>query len=206
MPKIAKELSALAVSKLQEGAHAVGGVPGLQLQVIGASKVWVLRFALHGKRRRMGLGSYPAVSLASAREADAAVIWMSDGAKVPVDDTQRPAIPLLMTLGALTAGADAFDPGRPVILMTEDKLTQPVTAFAIANGAPPNVAVLSYNGCGNLGAARLLASMITEMRPDARIIIHRDRDFRTDEEMQFEIATAATERERNSVTESTSVL
>lgn len=54
MPKIAKELSALAVSKLQEGAHAVGGVPGLQLQVIGASKVWVLRFALHGKRRRMG--------------------------------------------------------------------------------------------------------------------------------------------------------
>ena len=69
MPKIAKELSALAVSKLQEGAHAVGGVPGLQLQVIGASKVWVLRFTLHGKRRRMGLGSYPAVSLASAREA-----------------------------------------------------------------------------------------------------------------------------------------
>mgnify|MGYP000891910219 CR=1 FL=1 len=70
MTRVAKEISALAVSKLTtEGAHAVGGAPGLQLQIIGASKVWVLRFSLHGKRRRMGLGSYPAVSLAAARES-----------------------------------------------------------------------------------------------------------------------------------------
>ena len=67
---IARELSALAVSKLSsEGAYAVGGVSGLQLQIIGASKVWVLRFSINGKRRRMGLGSFPAVSLANAREA-----------------------------------------------------------------------------------------------------------------------------------------
>lgn len=70
MAKIARELSALVVARLsKDGAHAVGGVPGLQLQVIGPSRVWVLRFSLHGKRRRMGLGSYPAVSLAAAREA-----------------------------------------------------------------------------------------------------------------------------------------
>lgn len=69
MAKIAKELTAMAVSRLKEdGAYAVGGVPGLQLQILGASRVWVLRFVLHGKRRRMGLGSFPAVSLAEARE------------------------------------------------------------------------------------------------------------------------------------------
>lgn len=69
MAKIAKELTAMAVSRLKEdGAYAVGGVPGLQLQILGASRVWVLRFVLHDKRRRMGLGSYPAVSLAEARE------------------------------------------------------------------------------------------------------------------------------------------
>lgn len=69
MAKIAKELTAMAVSRLKDdGAYAVGGVPGLQLQILGASRVWVLRFVLHGKRRRMGLGSYPAVSLAEARE------------------------------------------------------------------------------------------------------------------------------------------
>lgn len=129
----------------------------------------------------------------------AAVVWMSKGAKVPVDAAQRPAIPILMSLGALSAGADAFDPARPIVLMTEDKLTRPVAALARANGAPDNLAVLSYNGCGNLPAARLLANMIVDMRPDARIIIHRDRDFRTEQEMQFELSTAEAERKRNGV-------
>lgn len=133
-------------------------------------------------------------------DSDAGVVWMNEGAKVSVDDTQRPAIPVLMALGALTIGADAFDPARPVILMTEDKLTQPVTTLAKANGAPDNLAVISYNGCGNLAAARLLANMIADMRPDVRIILHRDRDFRTDSEMQFELETAAAERHRNGVT------
>lgn len=138
-------------------------------------------------------------------DTNAAVVWMSEGAKVPVDETQRPAIPILMTLGALSAGADAFDPARPVILMTEDKITRPVTVLAKANGAPDNLAVISYNGCGNLPAARLLASMITDMRPDSKIILHRDRDFRTEPEMQFEVATAASERQRNGVTRVTEV-
>lgn len=133
-------------------------------------------------------------------DPDATVAWMSEGAKVPVDDAQRPAIPILMTLGALSVGADAFDPARRVILLTEDKLPRPVTILAKANGAPDNLAVLSYNGCGNLPAARLLANMITDMRPDARIILHRDRDFRTAPEMQFELSTAAAERQRNGVT------
>lgn len=138
-------------------------------------------------------------------DTDAAVVWMSEGAKVPVDNAQRPAIPILMTLGALSAGADAFDPARTVILMTEDKLTLPVTVLAKANGAPDNVAVISYNGCGNLPAARLLANMITDMRPDAKIVLHRDRDFRTVSEMQFELSTAASERQRNGVTRVTEV-
>lgn len=138
-------------------------------------------------------------------DVDAAVLWMSEGVKVPVDEAQRPAIPLLMTLGALSAGADAFDPARPFLLMTEDKRTKPVTALALANGAPQNLAVISYNGCGNLPAARLLASMITDMRPDARIVLHRDRDFRTQPEMDFEIAVAAAERQRNGITRVTEV-
>jgi hypothetical protein len=138
-------------------------------------------------------------------DPNASVVWMSEGAKVPVDEAQRPAIPILMTLGALSAGADAFDPARSVILMTEDKLTRPITVLAKANGAPDNLAVISYNGCGNLPAARLLANMITDMRPDSKIVIHRDRDFRTEPEMQFELSTAASERQRNGVTRVTEV-
>lgn len=138
-------------------------------------------------------------------DSDAALLWMSGGAKVEVDETRRPAIPILMTLGALSAGAEVFDPARTMIVLTEDKLTRPVATLARANGAPENVAVLSYNGCGNLPAARRLANIITEMRPDARIVIHRDRDFRTNNEVAFDLAVAAADRERNHVQRVTDV-
>lgn len=138
-------------------------------------------------------------------DSEAALCWMNDGAEVPVDDTRRPAIPLLMTLGALSAGAEAFDPSRKVVLLTEDKDSAPVKVLASANGAPDDLAVLSYNGCGNLPAARLLAGIVSELRPDARIIIHRDRDFRTNAEIAYELATAAKEREHLGVERVTEV-
>ena len=79
MPKKAKELSALAVTKLKaDGRYAVGGVDGLHLRVLGDSRSWVLRLVVgertntSGKqvvhRRDMGLGSYPEITLAEARE------------------------------------------------------------------------------------------------------------------------------------------
>ena len=71
MPRIAKELGALEVKRLTEpGVYSVGGVPGLHLQVTGAgSRTWLLRIRVGDKRRELGLGAYPAVTLAGAREA-----------------------------------------------------------------------------------------------------------------------------------------
>lgn len=71
MPRKAKELSALAVKHLTEpGLHFVGGVAGLALQVLPTGgRSWVLRVMVGGKRRDMGLGGYPEVKLAEAREA-----------------------------------------------------------------------------------------------------------------------------------------
>ena len=41
---------------------------GLRLVVSkSGAKKWVLRYILHGRRREMGLGSYPSVGLADAR-------------------------------------------------------------------------------------------------------------------------------------------
>ena len=70
MPRIAKELSALEVGRLKApGLHAVGGVAGLHLQVTAAgARTWVLRIMVGGKRRDMGLGGFPTVPLAQARE------------------------------------------------------------------------------------------------------------------------------------------
>jgi integrase len=69
MPKVAKELGALAVSRLTEpGMHPVGKVAGLYLQVAGPqSRSWILRVKIGDKRREIGLGAYPAVSLKDAQ-------------------------------------------------------------------------------------------------------------------------------------------
>ena len=76
MPRIAKELSALEVKRLEHSNSsklpelaAVGGVAGLLLQITATGgKSWIFRTTIDGKRRKMGLGSYPTVSLAQARE------------------------------------------------------------------------------------------------------------------------------------------
>jgi integrase len=71
VPRIADELGALQVAKRARtvGLHFVGGVHGLALQVTSAgAKSWLLRMPIGGKRREMGLGPYPEVTLARARE------------------------------------------------------------------------------------------------------------------------------------------
>lgn len=69
-PKKAKELTALEVKRLAKpGLHAVGGVAGLYLQVTpSGARSWILRATVGSKRRDIGLGGYPDVTLAQARE------------------------------------------------------------------------------------------------------------------------------------------
>lgn len=76
MPKIAKPLNDIQVRRINRvGWHAVGGVAGLLLQVRNPSKEgaqiprsWILRVKVGDDRQPIGLGSYPQVSLAEARE------------------------------------------------------------------------------------------------------------------------------------------
>ena len=72
IPKRAKELTAAEVRRLGEGLHAVGGVAGLALQVSSrGGKSWILRVRVGEKRREIGLGGFPEVSLGRARESAA---------------------------------------------------------------------------------------------------------------------------------------
>jgi integrase len=69
MARKACELSALEVGRLTAaGMHAVGGVAGLYLQVKPPARTWVLRAKVGERRRDMGLGGFPDVPLALARE------------------------------------------------------------------------------------------------------------------------------------------
>ena len=59
-------LSAKAAAALAPGKHADGAGLWLVKRSDGGAQ-WVLRVTVHGRRREMGLGAYPAVSLAEAR-------------------------------------------------------------------------------------------------------------------------------------------
>jgi integrase len=69
MGKKAIDLAPLAVAKLKTpGLHFVGHVSGLALNVTPTgARSWILRAVVGRKRRDMGLGSFPEVSLASAK-------------------------------------------------------------------------------------------------------------------------------------------
>jgi integrase len=68
MGRTSKRLSALDVkAKSEPGRYADGD--GLYLNVAaGKSKSWVFLWMKNGKRREMGLGSYPTISLVTARQ------------------------------------------------------------------------------------------------------------------------------------------
>lgn len=85
MPKITAQLSDRAVAAIKtEGRHPVGGVPGLYLRVTETGhRGWVLRVKVGEQRKDMGLGAYPGVTLAQAREKAREVHATLRSGKVP---------------------------------------------------------------------------------------------------------------------------
>ena len=69
MPKKAKELFPIQVKRLtQPGFYAVGGVAGLHLHIKESStRSWILRAKIGDRRRDIGLGGFPDVTLGAAR-------------------------------------------------------------------------------------------------------------------------------------------
>lgn len=107
MVRRADELGALAVGRLKEpGMHAVGGVSGLYLQIApGGTKSWILRVTVGVKRREMGLGAFPEVSLAAARDKARAARAKVEQGQDPILERQRAA----SALRASQAQALSFD-------------------------------------------------------------------------------------------------
>jgi len=78
-------MSAAEVKTAAPGKHSDGGGLWLVKRDTGGAQ-WVLRVTVHGRRREMGLGSYPALSLKDAR--DSAAKWRTLAAQ-EVDPIKR---------------------------------------------------------------------------------------------------------------------
>lgn len=112
MPKQAVELKAIQVKRLSEpGRHAVGGIPpGLSLNITDTgARSWIFRVTVKGNRRHIGLGSYPEVSLAEARELAHEMKRKISAGIDPVEERQAERAALAIEEKQRTTFRDAFD-------------------------------------------------------------------------------------------------
>jgi len=116
MPKMVSEMSPIEVRRLRHPGSgrnvtfAAGGVSGLLLQITpSGARSWILRTLIRGKRRSIGLGGYPDVTLAQARERAREVkdkVWRNID---PVAEKMAARAALLTARRKTMTFADAFD-------------------------------------------------------------------------------------------------
>lgn len=112
----------------------------------------------------------------------ASVVWMEGGVVQPEKDMDR--ISMLMALGALEGAEKFYSTSCQSVVLTEDDDTRPLEVLLSANDIDPaKVLVHSYKGSSKLQAAFEVAKFIQSLKPGVRILIHRDRDFMTDQEV-----------------------
>lgn len=116
--------------------------------------------------------------ITSASEA-VKVVWMKNGSAVA--DSGRELVEILMDLGAL----DQLDPSTKTIIYTEDENPNILKqALNYLSDWKDSVAIITYNGLNNSTIAAAFKSMVNLMPLSTNVIIHRDRDFLTDEELE----------------------
>ncbi|TGM99937.1 AAA family ATPase [Leptospira yasudae] len=109
------------------------------------------------------------------------IIWIQNGEKSKVASGY---IPILLDLGALDK-SERFRTGQlSYVVLTEDAYTDPISTLIEAAGADKNnFEIWSYKGCTNIESAIVLLNFIKEHAANTKVIIHRDRDFMTDQEV-----------------------
>lgn len=102
----AHKLSPLQVQKILTKAGMYGDGAGLWLRVSeGGAKAWIYRYMIDGRQRWAGLGPYPDISLADARDAAAAFRKKIRAGVDPLDEKHEAAA----TARAARAKAVTFD-------------------------------------------------------------------------------------------------
>ena len=108
------------------------------------------------------------------------LLWLSNGKLQSCEDNH--IINLLIGMGALDAGQRLSPPKW--ILLTEDSNLDFLETLIISNGAKLNEGeIKSYKGCTKIETAQVLLEYLRKSFPEARFIIHRDRDFLSDEKI-----------------------
>jgi len=114
--------------------------------------------------------------------ASSNVLWVREGGVDPAN--QDDELGILMEIGALDIRERISQDSTTAVVLTEDDDTSLLKTVVESSGFDPTRTVVqSYYGVTGLHHLRPLINMIRKVKPSATILVHRDRDFMTDEEV-----------------------
>lgn len=120
--------------------------------------------------------------LLDALRGSARMHWIRAGKRVP--DAEYDEVGVLLEVGALDRG-DRLKEGKiKCVVLTEDDDTTCIESLLTASGFNlEETDVWSYKGCSKIDTAIALYHFISSHAPGVRVLIHRDRDYFTEEEI-----------------------
>lgn len=108
-------------------------------------------------------------------------LWVRNGTVDPASEDDE--IGILMDIGALDIKERVAQPGIRAIVLTEDENVRPLEALLESSDfVLGETAVLPYFGVSTIKQLRPLVGVIQRNNPAAKIVVHRDRDYMTDDE------------------------
>jgi len=114
---------------------------------------------------------------------EATFVWIENGS-IQAEASQE-HIEMLMSLGALDGGERFYSANCAAVFLTEDREPEYIHALLTANGINPDRTLIhSYLTSSRLQAAIELAKFIKKLKPAVRVVVHRDRDFMTDDDVK----------------------
>jgi len=114
-----------------------------------------------------------------AIKESAEICWINNSNLIKhSDDLERS---ILMEIGALDKGDRLRNGEVPCVLLTEDEDTRYINVIAEFSGfRAEEYEIWSYNGCSNIRIAQALNSFINKYAPGTSVVVHRDRDYLSD--------------------------
>jgi energy-coupling factor transporter ATP-binding protein EcfA2 len=111
-----------------------------------------------------------------ALSGQAAFFWVHNGTVEKMDQDQDLAV--LLEIGALDVKEMLSQSQAKCIVLTEDALKRGLEVLLESSGVKRDEAlVLAYYGCTNPHNLRPLLELIRVSNPNAKIVVHRDRDY-----------------------------
>lgn len=107
--------------------------------------------------------------------------WIDNGG---IKDAKFNLIKVLAEIGALDKGDMLKNENIKLIIISEDSDKKYLSQIIKSSGfSDEDFDIWGYNGVGNINAANLLAKFIKDSAPKVKIVLHRDRDILSDEEI-----------------------